>query len=154
LRKAITYKIEDFDKFYKEFVNLVDLTVDHNDYQTNPWVTKSDYFGKLQFGKFIIYHQYKHFLQRRIVLKIDGELKEDTLSLFISYYYQRIFITNVLFLTLFSLFLMMKLDFFIGLVILLVNIIQAYFIIDYYIGRKKDFLKLIDNMIDKKINAA
>ncbi len=150
MRRAITYKIKDFDKFYKEFVNLVDLTVDHNDFRINPWITKSDYFGKLQFGKFVIYHQHKHFLQRRIVLKIDGELKEDTLCLLINYYYQWIFITNVLFLTLFSLFLMIKLNFYIGLGLLLVNIIQTYFIANYYIGRKKDFLKLIENMIDKK----
>jgi len=149
LRRAITYKINDFDKFYKEFVNLVDLTVDHIDYRINPWITKSDYFGKLQFGKFVIYHQHKLFLQRRIILKIDGELKEGTLYLFINYYYQWIFIANVLFLTLFSLFLMIKFDFYIGLGLLLVNIIQTYFIIDFYIDRKKDFLKLIEKMIKK-----
>jgi len=149
LRRAITYKINDFDKFYKEFVNLVDLTVDHSDYRINPWITKSDYFGKLQFGKFVIYHQHKLFLQRRIILKIDGELKEGILYIFINYYYQWIFIANVLFLTLFSLFLMIKFDFYIGLGLLLVNIIQTYFIIDFYIDRKKDFLKLIEKMIKK-----
>jgi len=149
LRRAIIYKIQDFDKFYKEFVNLVDLTVDHIDYRINPWITKSDYFGKLQFGKFVIYHQHKLFLQRRIILKIDGELKEGILYIFINYYYQWIFIANVLFLTLFSLFLMIKFDFYIGLGLLLVNIIQTYFIIDFYIDRKKDFLKLIEKMIKK-----
>ena len=149
MRRAITYKINDFDKFYKEFVNLVDLTVDHIDYRINPWITKSDYFGKLQFGKFVIYHQHKLFLHRRIILKIDGELKEGTLYLFINYYYQWISIANVLFLTLFSLFLMIKFDFYIGLGLLLVNIIQTYFIIDFYIDRKKDFLKLIEKMIKK-----
>jgi hypothetical protein len=150
LRRAITYKIEDFDKFQKDFVNLVDLTVDHSDYRINPRITKSDYFGRLKFGKFVIYHQHKYFLQRRIVLKIEGELKEDKLCLFINYYYRWIFITNVLFLILFSIFLMIKTDFYIGLGLLLVNIVQTYVIIAYYIDMKKDFLKLIEKMIDKK----
>jgi hypothetical protein len=150
LRRAITYKIDDFDKFYKEFVKLVDITVDYGDYRINPWNTKSDYFGKLQFGKFVIYHQNRLFLQRRIVLKVDGELKENTLSLIISYYFQWIFGINVLLLTLFSLFLMIKLDVYIGLGLLLINILQTYFIYNYYMKKKKGFLKLIENMIDKK----
>lgn len=150
MKSIFTFKIEDFDKFYKEFVDLVDISVDLSDYRLNPWNTKSDYFGKLQFGKFVIYHQHKHFLQRRIVLKIVGEINENSMTLFISYYYQWIFIINVLFLTLFSLFLMIKLDVYIGLGLLIINIIQTYFIIDKYINRKKNFLKLIEKMIGKK----
>jgi hypothetical protein len=150
LKSTFTFKIEDFDKFYKEFVDLVDISVDLSDYRLNPWNTKSDYFGKLQFGKFVIYNQHKHFLKRRIVLKIVGEINENSMTLFISYYYLWIFIINVLFLTLFSLFLMIKLDVVIGLGLLLINIIQTCFIIDNYIDRKKDFLKLIEKMIDKK----
>jgi hypothetical protein len=150
LKSIFTYKIEDSDKFYKEFADLVDISVDLSDYRLNPWNTKSDYFGKLQFGKFEIYHQHKHFLKRRIVLKIVGEINEETMTLFISYYYQWIFIINVFFLTLFGLFLMVNLDVYIGLGLMLINIIQTYFVIDNYIARKKAFLKLIEKMIYKK----
>ena len=114
MKSIVKYKILDIDKFYENLAVYVDLGVDQGDFLFNPWPTKSDYFGKLQFGKFVIYQQHKRFFQRRIVLKIEGEMKEDTLSLVISYYqYWMVFISSLLG-GIFCLMLMVNLEFYIG----------------------------------------
>jgi hypothetical protein len=150
LRRAITYEIVDLDKFLKEFANLVDLSVDLSDFRVNPWSSRSDYFGKLNSGNFLIYQQHKGFLNRSIVLKINGKFEAKSLSLFIHYYNQWILIMNFLWLTIFGFFLMANLDMYVGLGLLLVNVIQAFYKVNNYIIRKTEFLKIIEKMTGEK----
>lgn len=149
-KNIITYQIEDFDNFYKEFISIVDISVDLWDYRLNPRITKADYFGKFQAGRFTIYHQYKYLFQRRIVLKINAEIDNDILSLNISSYNKWIIIVNVVWLTLASIFLMVGINFYIGLAVLLINILQTYVALDNYKERKGSFVKMIEKMIIKK----
>ena len=149
MKNKFVYKIEDSDSFYKDFINIIDTSVDISDYWLNRGITKADYFGKFQAGKFTIYHLHEFFILRRIVLKINVEIKENTLSLVVNYYSKWIFTINAIWLFITSIVLMVGLNFYIGLALFLITILQAYLTINVYNERKKSFIQIIEKMIIK-----
>ena len=144
----IHYKIDNLERFETEFLSLVDTSVDYSDFSGNPWTTKFDYFGKFNWGNFTIYQIDSIFLRPRIVLKIDGEINENLLSVRISYYQLWIFLANTIFLTLFSIFLMFKLPLYFGLVLLLITIVQTSWWIRQFSKWKQKFLGQIEKIIE------
>jgi hypothetical protein len=146
----IKYKIDDLEDFQTRFTSLVDTSVDYTDYSCHPLTIKADYFGKIQWGKFTIYHQYKRFFQRQIILKIDGGIKENIVSLNISYHNQWIFVISTIITTLFCVFVTLHVSLFIGLTLLIITIIQILLWFRFYDKRKQDFIKKIEEIINKK----
>jgi len=145
----LKYKIENLEILLTEFLSVVDTSVDYNDFSLNPWITNSDYFGKISFGKFIFYHKVKLLLQPRVILEIRGQIKENIFSLTIKYHNLWYFITNTIVLTVFSVFMMTTSSIYFGLILLIITIVQTLFGLRLYIKRKQKFIELIEGIIKK-----
>ncbi len=146
--KIIKYEIENYETFEKGFFSLVDTSIDYSDYRINPWITKADYFGKMNWGEFTIYHQTKYLLQRRVTLKIQGAIKENQLLLKINYHnFFWISIVNSILLAFFSIFIMTKLPVIYGLILLIITIFQTSWLYIFYHKTKKKFIRQIEKII-------
>jgi hypothetical protein len=143
----IHYRIDNLERFETEFLSLVDTSVDYSDFSGNPWITKFDYFGKFNWGKFTIYQKDTLFLRPIVVLKIDGEIVKNLLSLRISYFQLWIFLANTILLTLLSIFMMFKLPLYFGLVLLLITIVQTFWWASLTGKWKQKFVSQIEKII-------
>lgn len=149
MRRILKYKIEDLEIFLTEFISFVDTSFDYTEFLLNPWITKSDYFGKINYGKFIIYHKVNLLFQPRIILEIRGQIKENILSLTIKYHNLWNVITSIVFLTVFSVFMMTTLSIYFGLILFIITIVQTFLVLRLYIKSKQKFIELIAGIIKK-----
>ncbi len=147
MNTILIYRIDNLEVFTTKFLNLVDTSIDINDFSLNPRTTNSDYFGKFEWNKFTIYYKNIIFLQPRIVLEINGQISENLLTLKISYYNLWIFVASTIILTFFSVMMMTKLPIFYGLILLIVTIIQSIWWFTYRKKRKKIFKEQIEEII-------
>lgn len=144
----LKYAIDNYEAFEKGFFSLVDTSVDYSDYRIKPWLTKADYFGKINWGKFTIYHQVKFFHQRRIILKIEGVIKENQLLLKINYHhFFWVSIISSIFLALFGIFMMTRLPIYFGLILLLITIFQTSWLFRFCYNINKKFIRQIEEII-------
>lgn len=146
--KILNYEIDDYKAFEKGFFSLVDTSVDYSEYRIKPWLTKADYFGKMNWGKFTIYHQPKYLFQRRVILKIEGVINESQISLKINYhYFFLVSIVSSISLVLFSIFMITELPIYFGLSLLIITIFQTFWLFRFCYNTKKKFLKQIEKII-------
>ena len=142
--KTRIYTIKDVSNFETEFFKIINTSVDWTKYS---WPSlrkiKSEYFGKMQWGKFVIHNQYK----KRIWLKIKGEIKDDKLIVKVTPHsgYHRIIVTPVVFL-LFSISTMLV-SWYIGLLIMLLLIADEYYFWSVCCKLKNKFLEHIERII-------
>jgi len=148
----LKYKIDNLEILLTELKSFVDTSIDYTDFSLNPWITNPDYFGKINLGKFIIYYKAKLFLQPRVILEIRGQIKENILSFTIMYHNLWIVMTSTIFLTIFSVFMMINLPIYFGLILLIIIIVQTLLGLRLYIKRKQKFIERIEEIIKK--NAA
>ncbi len=144
----LKYEIGDYEIFQQEFFKLVDTTVDLSDYKSNPWITKSDYFGNMNWGDFIIYRIHKFFFRQRIILKIEGEIEEDQVHLRIKVFHFWLFLTNAVFLTIISVILILNVPS-IGLISLLIVTTQTLFDFWFFSQKKKEFIKQFEEILKR-----
>lgn len=142
----VKYKINNLERFFAGFYQLVDTRVDYSDFLADPWVTKSEYFGKLKWGEFTIYQVRKSLLNRNTLLRIKGHVDENELTLEISYHQGLVMAISYLVMIFFSLLLMSD-SFYIGLGFLLLIVIQLLYQIRHYNKRKKDFINKIEAIV-------
>ena len=142
----LKYKINNLERFFAGFYQLVDTKVDYSDFLADPWVTKSEYFGKLKWGEFTIYQVRKSLLNRNTFLRIKGHVDANELTLEISYHQGLVVVISYLGMIVFSLILLRD-NFYIGLGFLLVIFVQLFFQIRHYYKRKKDFINKIEAII-------
>ena len=144
----LSYEIDNYEAFEKGFFSLVDTSVDYSDYQNKPGLTKSDYFGKMSWGKFTIYHQSKCLLQRRVILKIEGVIKESQLMLKIeNHNFFWVSIVSSIFVALFSIFMMTRLPIYFGLTLLIITFFQTAWLLRLCFNAKKKFIRQIEKII-------
>ena len=124
----------------------MDTTVDYKDFIADPWVTKSEYFGKVKWGDFTIYQVGRGLLNRTAFLKIKGRINDDELTLKITYHPFLIMIFNYLGLVVFSLILIGE-NIYFGVGLLLIILIQLFFLIRSYGKKKNSFIAKIEQMI-------
>ncbi len=74
VRETLKYKIDNIDSFFENFKKYVDVTVSKRQVLWNFFEIKKDYFGKIEYKKFSVYHLKKRFAYRRIILEINGEI--------------------------------------------------------------------------------
>ena len=146
----LSYKIDNYEAIEKEFYSLVDTSVDYSDFRINPELTKADNFGKISWGKFTIYHQSKWLLQRRVILKIEGVIKENQLLLEAKYHhFVWVSIVNSIFVSLFSIFMMTRLPIYFGLVLLIITIFHTSWQIRFCYKTKTKLIRQIEEIIKK-----
>ena len=144
--KLLKYHISDTEEFLMKLYGLVDINIDIDDFKKNPFL-KSDYFGKIQFGNFIIYSTRKSIIGKRIILKIEGVMdSKNYVEFAIKIYHFWTLLINNLILVLLGLVLGFKNYF--GLVFIVIALIQMSWRI--YIVQKEQlkFKTQIENIIN------
>jgi len=144
----LSYEIDNSEAFEKGFFSLVDTSVDYSDFRSNPELTKADNFGKMSWGKFTIYHQSKCLLQRRVILKIEGVIKENQLLLEIEYHhFFWVSIVSLISVALFSIFMMTRLPIYFGLILLIITIFQTSWLLRFCYKTKTKFIRQIQEIL-------
>ncbi len=149
IKWSLKYRIENFGNFFDKFVPYVDTI---NNYKESFWIPskmKYDYFGKIEYGNFTIYQLEKRLFKKSIVSKIVGKMNQDILEITFKGYSIIIQILNFLVLTIFSIMLMFDWSFYIGLFILIINVLQMLFYMKMLVKKKKEFQSLMDSIISK-----
>ena len=141
------YKIINIEEFKTKFDNLGYFTEYISDSSTIP-DTSLDYFGYFIDKKFVIYKIKKVFLGRTISLKIDGVLQDKKLIVKIIYHNIWLYWTNFIFLIIFSGFVIWNLNYYIGIAILFVDIIQVLFGLNSYMQEEKRFIQELEKIIE------
>ncbi|MCL2098396.1 MAG: hypothetical protein FWH23_06525 [Bacteroidales bacterium] len=142
--KTRIYTINDINNFETEFFKIVNTSID---WSKSPWLSlrqiKSEYFGKMQWGKFVIHNKYK----KRIWLRIKGEIKNDKLIIRItpSTGWHRI-ITGIIVIPFFSIHIML-ISWYVGLLIMLFLIANEYYFWSVCCRLKNKFIEHIERMI-------
>ena len=72
----LKFHISNKEDFITKLNGWVNTNVSIRDFRANPF-QKSDYFGEIKFGNFVIYSTRKSIIGRRVILKITGTLNND-----------------------------------------------------------------------------
>jgi hypothetical protein len=144
------YNLKDTNSFLLELMSHVDTCPDSTVYSSSSWVNKREYFGKFEWDGFTVYDKQKSLLQNKIILKINGSINANILSLNIKYQNYWISIINTVFLTVFSLFVLLYFNFYVGLLFLVIVFVQTYLVLNLYYKRKIRFIKLIESLCEMK----
>jgi hypothetical protein len=140
------YNLKDTNSFLSELMSHVENCTDNTVYSSSSWVNKREYFGKFEWDSFTIFDKQKILLQNKIILKINGSILDNILSLNIKYQNYWISIINTVFLTGFSLFVLLCFNFYVGLLLLFIVFVQTYLVLNLYYKRKIKFIKLIESL--------
>ncbi|GET23129.1 hypothetical protein [Prolixibacter denitrificans] len=74
--KQLKFHITNKEDFITKLNEWVNTSISIRDFRANPF-QKSDYFGEIKFGNFVIYSTRKSIIGRRVILKITGTLNND-----------------------------------------------------------------------------
>lgn len=143
MKEILTYEINDSNEFISRMNEIVYLYDEKTFFNEIPY-TKLDYFGYFQFGRFIINRTYRLFFQKIIVLKIMGEIQENTLKLKIKHPNSFGLIFNFIVLLFFGLLVLWNFNLYLGVSIILINLIQTSILIYTYLKLRKEFLNTIE----------
>ena len=147
MSKSSNIKLEDPDKFFQELLHHIDTPVSLGDFRSNPYSVKSKYFGEVKWGKFTIYEQHKLLFGRYLRLKILGTIKDSYLNIQFDIPNKIYLISSFIVLLIFACMIIYLESFYIGIIILIINILQLtikYLIVN---RSKEAFLLFIDKII-------
>lgn len=146
LEHTVSFNLKDQHKFLNEFLKQVDTNSNKLDFSLSPWEIRKDYFGKINWGNFTIYQQKRIFLNRRIVLKIIGEITNSTLTSTIKYYNLSTFIFSTTILIFLSFVVMSEISIYPGLLLLIIVAIQTGYTVRQFENGKKKFIEFIEKI--------
>lgn len=142
---TITYNITNHQDFIRKFHDLVDTSVSYSDYRFNPWIATERYFGEMKWNKFEVYGFGKFLTGKRPIMKATGTAISGQVKVRLRFIHRWTLLFSFIVLFWFGA-LALQLNFYLGLLVLLLSVAQfVYGWLQYYLC-KSDFLNAIEKM--------
>lgn len=145
--KEYCFQLIDESKFLSELGKFVDGNLRFHNFNLGKRASNNaDYFGQIKWGTFVIYGVDKIFINRYIVLKIEGAIAHNSLSFKISYPSKIWSVLNALISLLIGIMILFENKLLLGVIFILTAVLQAIVSWRNVKLKKADFLEKISKI--------